>query len=64
LDKNVRIDTILAKDVSELRGDANVVVVFGPDVEVVFFDEFSDDLGLCHVGDVETEDLVAVEGLF
>jgi len=38
--------------------------MFRPYVEVVFFDELEDDLGLGHVRDIETEDLVAVEGFF
>jgi len=62
-DEDRLFDSVFGENVSEMRGESDVVEVFGPDVEVVFFDELLDEACLRKVFDVETDYLVAVEGL-
>jgi hypothetical protein len=62
-DEDGLFNTTFGKNASEMRWESDVVKVFGPDVEVVFFDELLDEVGLRKVFDVETDYLVAVEGL-
>jgi hypothetical protein len=61
--KDGLFDTVFGENVSEMRWESDVVEVFGPDVEVVFFDELLDEVCLWNVFDVEADDLVAVVGL-